>query len=401
MFVSFTLKCISFTLRFVEDQVAVIYVCGMVSSALFAPAKELAARKFGRRKTCVLLCLLYATSCLMTLSSNYGVLIVGRCLSGSVTSLLFYTMEGWYAHEHTLTHDFPAEWLGVTFGLVAFASSAGAVFAGVLADAFARWFALGPVSPFVVASPLFVASACLIRNFWTENFDAKKKELTTEAVRESCMGGLRVIAQDFDVFLIGAIQSVFETVLFVFVFMWTPVLDVFHDVPLGIAFSSFMVCFLLGTIVCNYLIRKVGYSATRVLVAISGSCVLVFLLLALFTRDTSSFLYRVKVMVCLQAFELLCGFYFPIMRVLRERIFPDEHHLSLINWFRVPLTLLSSLVLLFLHSPAGGMPEIFVFCACLMALACLCSLRFASASARGSNGSESRGDESQSQSLAV
>ncbi len=360
-----------------ETQVAIIYVCGMISSTVFFPAAEVIANRYGRRKTAIVCCLLYSVSCMATSISNYGVLLIGRCIAGLSNSILFKTMESWYVHEHTTTYDFPKEWILVTFSHVAFGSSAVAVAAGVLADVVTRWLSLGPVAPFILAVPMFAVAVALILSLWVENRGEEKK-ISRDQITKSCMEGLKTIAQNADLFLIGTIQSLFESVLFVFVFIWTPALDVFHDIPLGIAFASFMVCFLLGTILCDYVISKIGYSTTRLLVVLSGSASLVFFIAAYFAKDKSAILYRLKILLCLQLFELICGFYFPIMRTLREKVLPEEHRLSVINWFRVPLTVISSAALLFLHDASGGIPEIFVFCGVMMMVAFVCSFRFAS-----------------------
>lgn len=338
--------------------------------------KDLITAKLGRRKTAAVFCVLYIVSCLLTVFPQYGVLILGRCIAGLTNSILFSTLESWCVHEHLENFDFPKEWLPITFSHVAFGSSIAAVLAGFLADIAARWMSLGPVAPFLLAVPVFVGSIACLFLLWNENFN-EKKEITQHDIQRSCSEGLKQILQNVDVFLVGTIQSLFESVLFVFVFMWTPALDVFHDIPLGVAFASFMVCFLLGGIVCDYLIGKVGYTMTRLLVVISASSSVVFAVAAYFAWNKNATFYRLKMLLCLQIFELLCGFYFPIMRVLREKVLPEDQRLSITNWFRVPLTLLSSLALLFLHSTSGGTSEIFLFCALMMFCAFVCSFRFA------------------------
>ncbi len=326
-------------------------------------------------------------SCLLILIPRYGVLILGRCIAGLSNSILFSTLESWCVHEHLENFDFPKEWLPITFSHVAFGSSVVAIMAGFLADITARWLSFGPEAPFVLAVPVFIGSITCLQVFWNENF-SEKREISQETVRKSCSEGLKTVLQNVDLFLVGAIQSLFESVVFVFVFIWTPALDVYHDISLGVAFASFMVCFLLGGIVCDYLIAKVGYTMTRLLVLISASASAVFLVAAYFARERMGSLYRLKMLLCLQVFELLCGFYFPIMRVLREKVLPEEHRLSITNWFRVPLTVLSSLALLLLHDTSGGIPEIFLFCAVMMALAFACSLRFAGTSLSSTDSQE-------------
>ncbi len=359
-----------------EGQVAVIYVSGIISSAVFFPAKDIITSKLGRRKTAVVFCALYMISCFLTLSNKYGVLILGRCIAGLSNSILFSTLESWYVHEHLQTFDFPKEWIPITFSHVAFGSSVVAIVAGLFADIAARWLSFGPVAPFMLAVPIFMGSIASLLILWSENF-SEKKEISQESLEKSCREGLKAILQDIDLFLVGTIQSLFESVLLVFVFIWTPALDVFHDMSLGIAFASFMVCFLLGGIICDYLIAKVGYTMTRLLVLISASASGIFLLASYISRYKTATFYRFEMLLCLQVFEFLCGFYFPIMRVLRERVLPEEHRLSITNWFRVPLTILSSSALLLLHNTSGGISEIFLLCSLMMALACACSFRFA------------------------
>lgn len=353
-----------------------IYACGIVSSAIFMPAKDIISDKLGRRATVVLFCVLYSLSCLLILIPHYGVLIIGRCVAGLTNSILFSTMETWYVHEHINNYDFPKEWVPITFSHVAFGSSIVAVAAGVVADIFARWFSLGPPAPFIAAIPVLLSSIAALLLVWTENF-GEERTFSFSKERKSCLEGLKTIAQNVDLFLVGAIQSLFESVVFVFVFIWTPSFHIFHDVPLGIVFASCMVCYLLGSITCDHLISKVGYSMTRVLVVLSACASFIFIIAAHFARDPSGYLYRIKMLFCLQSFELLCGFYFPVMRVLREKFLPAEHKLSVTNWFRVPLTIFSSLALLNFHDSSHGIPQIFVFCAIMMALALVTSLRFA------------------------
>ena len=361
---------------FMESQIAIIYVSGIISSTIFFPAKDIITAKLGRCKTAAVFCVLYIISCLLTVCPQYGVLILGRVIAGLTNSILFSTLESWCAYEHLEHFDFPKEWLPITFSHVAFGSSIVAVLAGFLADVTVRWLSLGSVAPFLLAVPVFMGSIACLLLFWNENF-SEKKEISLQDIQRSCREGLKQILQNVDLFLVGTIQSLFETVLFVFVFMWTPTLDAFHVVPLGIAFASFMVCFLLGGIVCDYLISKMGFTMTRLLVVVSSCSSIVFVMVAYTVSNKYTTRYTLKILIYFQVFELLCGFYFSIMRVLREKILPGEHRLSITNWFRVPLTLLSSMVLIFFHTASGGTSEIFYFCAMMMFFSFVCSLCFA------------------------
>lgn len=357
---------------FMDTQVAVIYVFGMMSSGLVFPVKNIIANKLGRRTTIVVFCLLYALSCLATNIPNYGVLLIGRGLAGLSNTVVFSALESWYIHEHTQRFDFPAEWIQVTFSHVAFGSSVAAIAAGVLADVFARWLSFGPISPFMLACPVLLAAVVPIYLLWEENSE-EKPMVTLKEIRNASYKGLKTIAQNVQIFLIGTVQSLFESVVFVFVFLWTPALDIFHDLPLGITFASFMTCFLVGSLICDYLIAKDKFPKTQMLIVVTFSAAIVFLSAALVAHRKTSKFYRLNMLICLQLFELLCGFYYPILRALRELVVPHEVQLSTVNLFRVPLTLFSSLALLSLQGATGGPQEIFLFCAGGMLLATVAS----------------------------
>ena len=75
--------------------------------------------------------------------------------------------------------------------------------------------------------------------------------------------------------------------------------------------------------------------------------------------------------------ELACGLYFPAMSWVRQRILPEAHHAGIMNWFRVPLNVIASVVLLVLHDThsSKGITAIFGLCSTLMVVAGLCSIK--------------------------
>ena len=377
---------------YLEHQVAIIYVLGLVSSAFVFPAKDFITNKFGSRRVVVVSSLLYGFSCLLMLSSHYGVLAVGRCLAGAANTLLFSSLEAWYVREHLDTYDFPKEWISVTFNHIAFGNGIMAVIAGLMADLFARWLQFGPPSPFVLAVPVLVSVVILVLGLWSDGSGKDNKDkLKLEEIKKSLTDGLKAITPD--VFLIGTIESLYESSLFVFVFIWTPAIGgrlkrssdnvlissqglLMSDIPLGVTFASFMVCFVLGGIIHDYLRHKVKYRLPNLLLPVIASSSVLFFISSFLSYNDPPLLFRFTVLVCLQLIEFGCGFYFPIMRTLRDKILPEENRLSIIILFRIPLTLLSALALLLLHDASGGVSEIFLFCAILMVIALLCSIRF-------------------------
>ncbi|NXN16710.1 MFSD5 protein, partial [Indicator maculatus] len=226
--------------RFLEGQIAILYVCGLASSVLFGLVSSSLVDVLGRKKSCVLFSLTYSICCLLKLSRDYLVLAVGRVLGGLSTALLFSAFEAWYLHEHLEHYDFPAEWISVTFSKVAFWNNVIAVGAGGVAEFFAEGLGLGPVAPFMVSIPLLALSGVLAVKNWEENYGQQR------AFSKSCAEGLRCLLADRRVLLLGTVQALFESIIYIFIFLWTPVLDP-HGAPLGIVFSSLMAASALGS----------------------------------------------------------------------------------------------------------------------------------------------------------
>uniref|UniRef100_A0A663FHQ8 Molybdate-anion transporter n=1 Tax=Aquila chrysaetos chrysaetos TaxID=223781 RepID=A0A663FHQ8_AQUCH len=323
--------------RFLEGQIAILYVCGFASSVLFGLVSSSLVDRLGRKKSCVLFSLTYSICCLVKLSRDYLVLAVGRVLGGLSTALLFSAFEAWYVHEHVERYDFPTEWIAVTFSRAAFWNNIIAVGAGGVADFFAEWLGLGPVAPFMVSIPLLVLSGVFAVKNWDENYGKKR------AFSKTCSDGLKCLLSDRRVLLLGTIQALFESVIYIFIFLWTPVLDP-HGAPLGIVFSGFMAASTLGSSLYHLAVSKSPGQESP------AESFLAFLLI-----------------------ELSCGLYFPAMGFLRRKVVPEKDRLGVMNWFRLPLNLLACLGLLVLHDSdrQTGTRSMFGVCAAVALLALL------------------------------
>ena len=350
---------------FIDTQIAVIYVCGFASSVFFGTSCSYLANICGRKKACVFFTIVYSICCLTKLSRNYGVLIVGRVLGGVSTSLLFSAFDAWYVYEHTQTHDFPGEWVSKTFIKATLFNSLISVAAGFVANCVAEWFGFGPVAPFIVAIPFLIAAGVLIQLTWNENYGARSNK-----VFQPCFESLRHIVTNPRVKLIGAVTSFFESVMYIFVFLWTPVLDR-ANAPLGIVFSSFMLCVIIGSIVFDFLLKNGVAPARIIVVAIVAAAV----------ANSGAAVVGLKhprfSFVMFLLLELACGVYFPAMGWIRQRILPEAHQAGIINWFRVPLNTIAAVVLMVLHDTHSsyGIELIFGLSAVLLGVGALCGVR--------------------------
>ncbi|RKO87670.1 hypothetical protein BDK51DRAFT_17045 [Blyttiomyces helicus] len=111
-------------------QIAILFVVGFLSSAIFGTVIGSVADKLGRKRVCILFCIIYSASCLTKLSHQLPMLLFGRLLGGISTSLLFSVFEAWMVSEH---------------------------FSRVVANILVEHF--GFVSPFM-ASIMFLTAAC-------------------------------------------------------------------------------------------------------------------------------------------------------------------------------------------------------------------------------------------------
>ncbi|KAG7471900.1 hypothetical protein MATL_G00102910 [Megalops atlanticus] len=379
---------------FLESQIAILYVCGLGSCVLFSPAAGWLLQVLGRRQACLLFCLAYSACCLTKLSRDYFVLILGRVLGGLSTSLLATAFEAWYVHRHLDARDFPREWIPSTFARAASWNHGLAVGAGLAANALAEWAGLGPVAPFLLAVPFLAACGWVVLWDWGQEeaeegagpekggppLGAPPPAHVSARARFSrgCLEGLRCLLSDRRVMLLGGVQALFESVLYIFVFLWTPVLDP-HGPPLGIVFSCLMAASMAGSALyrlatsARYRLQPGHLLCLAVLLAFFSFFMLTFSTVPGQPRARESFLAFLLL-------ELACGLYFPAVSFLQGRVIPEERRAWVLAWFRLPLHLLACLGLLALHGEVsgtgggeagGGTRHMFAGCAGMMLAALL------------------------------
>ncbi len=185
-------------------------------------------------------------------------------------------------------------------------------------------FSLAAVRPFVVAVVVLVAASLQMQWSWTENIPNAK-----DADARHSGESLRIIMRTRRIWLLGAIQSLFESAMYIFVFLWTPTLDeqehpsqAQEHPPLGIIFASFMLAIMLGSalfrralgrgwVVTRFLRQSLGVGAIALTVACVSSSV--SLLLTAFV-----------------VYEVSCGMYFPALGTLRSELVPAAHRAAIL-----------------------------------------------------------------------
>lgn len=344
---------------FPESSIAILYVAGFASSVIFGTCTGPLADIWGRRKMAIAFSIIYTFCCLTKLSPNFWWLLIGRVFGGIATSMLFSTFESWYVYEHSERHGFPSEWIGITFSITTFWNGIIAILAGIISNIAAETLGFGPVAPFVVALLPLVVCGLVVVNTWEENYGNRKTDFS-----KSCLEGLRIIFRDEQILLLGTVQSLLESCMYIFVFLWTPVLDT-GNIPLGMVFSCFMVCIMVGSSLFSILNHR-GHSEAQIL---KYCLILIAASMAVCTVSAKPDASPTDTVISFCAFILLevaIGMYFPSISYLRSQVIPESHRANVMNWFRVPMNCITCGALLCLHVEMISNDKRLVFAACLL-----------------------------------
>jgi hypothetical protein len=116
------------------------------------------------------------------------------------------------------------------------------------------------------------------------------KKPTTKQAKESKVS-LILSQWTFQLTLLGLLQTMFESSMYIFVFLWSPVLEKTSKTvpPFGLIFSTFMVCIMLGSFIFKYFVTR-GYE-------------LKFILTIVFITATVSFIIPIFTLVLLNNVE--------------------------------------------------------------------------------------------------
>jgi len=376
-----------------------LFLTGFASTALFGPLVGRLCDSNGRKAGTLAFSLLYSLGAYSTKSNLLGVLLMGRVLGGIGTSLLFSAPEAWLVGE--AGKEGVESSLGETFGLAYAGDSIVAILAGQLASIAAS--SRGPTGPFEMSVGFLILGGLLAATAWKENVagggnDSGSKPTIRDAVK--------VVKSDPKIMLVGAMQSLFEAAMYVFVLNWPPAVskavgsyfskfatDASSAIstPYGTVFSCFMACCLLGSTVFGQLTssKKVDKDGKSKAVSTENFAVgmLGLATLAMGSATLSiagklpkllSFLSSpgslLAILVSsLFVFESCVGMYFPTIGTLRSKYFPDSHRSVVMNLFGIPLN--AMVVTVFLSIEKLGTQGALGVSTTALALATLCGLK--------------------------
>jgi MFS family permease len=325
-----------------------LFLTGFASTALFGPLVGRAADEYGRKKATLAFSVIYALGAWSTKSPLLTVLLVGRALSGIGTSLLFSAPESWLVGEAQATDN--QDCLGETFGLAYAGDSLVAISAGQMAG----WAASqrGPSGPFELSTGFLAAGGLLAAFLWKEN---KAPSSGADEDKPSIREAVQVIRRDPKIMLVGAVQSLFEAAMYIFVLQWPPAMataigqnfGAAAKTPYGSVFSCFMASCLLGSTMFGQLAKKAvsTEASTAVMLAVATAAMTA----ATWTIRSAGSTNLPCLIASLFCFEACVGMYFPSIGTLRSRYVPDSHRSVIMNLFGIPLNVLVVAVFLSIH----------------------------------------------------
>lgn len=254
----------------VRKLVAVTQVVGFVSGAVFGSFAGAVADKMGRKKAAAFGALCAAVSCSTAAAGHtlpIAAVVAGRVAGGVASSLQYSALEAWLTSE-VKSLDFKGSgddagaWTSRVFALQGFSDGISAVIAGVVAEQLNSMY--GPQGPYAAAAVLAGLVCIAALTLWSENYGGHAKEAGKKDEGGSAMGNmgsaLSLIFTDKIIGLQGLAQSLFEGSMFCFVMIWVPSLSAAvtasgttGDVPLGLIFSCFMACIMIGSALFGFL----------------------------------------------------------------------------------------------------------------------------------------------------
>lgn len=339
-----------------EVNISALFLTGFLSGAIFAPFLGSAVDKFGRKRSCIVYCVLEIVINILEHSHDFGVLLFGRVLGGISTNLLFSAFESWMTTQHRHM-GFPESWLQRTYSETSIGNGSMAILAGIVAQLLEDKF--GHIGPFQGAVALTALALVLILG-WEENYGSAdggdgdndgNGEGNDSDLYTQFKEGWKATIEDSKIWRIGLTQALSEGAMYTFVFMWVPTLlemDPPGGVPTGCVFSSLMMAITMGGMmfpVFHAVISKItgGSKASSEMTAactyaLASACMFIpASCLCSVNDDGSTIVCFSRILAAFVVVEFSVGLFNPVAGTLRSKYVPDNLQGGILNIFRLPL----------------------------------------------------------------
>ena len=326
--------------------ISTLFLTGFLSGAIFAPFLGSFVDKFGRKRSCIVYCVLEIIINVLEHFHSFPVLIFGRILGGVSTNLLFSAFESWMTTEHR-KRGFPEEWLSRTYSQCSIGNGTMAIMAGIVAQVLED--SLGHIGPFQGAVALTVLALVLVLG-WEENYGEEHAgDHENSSLLHTFTEGWKKTISDSRVWRIGLTQALSEGAMYTFVFMWVPTLLSLNPpggVPTGCVFSALMMAITIGgflypllqAVVAKFLVKKESSSELCAsIVYLMASMSMAIPVACVSTMSTPAPYCQELILGSFLVVELCVGLFMPVAGTLRSKYVPDSLQGAILNIFRLPL----------------------------------------------------------------
>jgi len=322
---------------FKKDTIGMLFVSGYVATAICGPLIGAIADTYGRKKVCIFYCFAYSITCASMHFNNLTILFIGRIFGGISTAILFSCLESWMITEHYVK-GFSSSDLSDTFSVSWRLNGIVAVLSGVLTGAVTS-FVRTPVAAFDFSIVALGLGAAVIACTWQENFGEQMEEDCRNKLVKTFTGCIVAMSRDPRILIVGAIQSLFESAMYVFVFMWTSALDTVIDDKLnyGYIFACFMLSCMVGTQFSCILTEHWSLESCF-------DCLLIVAIISMIiSASAHNFVIR---FLMFNLFEFSVGAYWHAIGMQRAKYIPDNIRTTVMNIYQIPLNLIVVICLL-------------------------------------------------------
>lgn len=292
-------------------------LCGFVSSMTLGTYIVGKFEKFGPKVLCLLYCVMCGLSCSMLHCEDVICLVLGRMFGGISTSLLFSSFDSWMIKEYK---KLKLDNLKRVFRVHAFCNSLMAIFSGVVCS-YLEAISTSPFAPFNLAICVCIVCFFAIYLLWNDDVLQNSSRIDTPTIRTAS------ITQEPNIMLVGAVMALYEASMYMFIFMWAPLLSEDTDISLGNIFAIFMTCSMIGS---QFAGGKLTLVLALVAAAISHACIVLLPHYSL---------------CAMSVFEFTVGMYFSTMGTIKSDIITDKHRSAVYAQLRIPLNLAVVLLL--------------------------------------------------------
>lgn len=322
--------------------ISALFLTGFFSGAVFAPFLGSLVDKYGRKRSCIVYCLLEIVINTLEHSTDFPTLLLGRVLGGISTNLLFSAFESWMTTEHH-RRKFPESWLSKTFSSASVLNGTMAVFAGIVAQLLED--ELGQIGPFQGAIALTFLAMLFVFG-WEENYgEENENDRSSGSLIVQLKDGWKTTMSDSLIFRIGMTQALSEGAMYTFVFMWVPTLlsmDPPGGLPTGCVFSSLMIAITIGGILYPVLEKIIANilddnRASEMSAAIIYMIASTSMAIPAYCVGSGGGGCFEKILFSFVLVEICVGLFLPVSGKLRSKYVPDSMSGAILNIFRLPL----------------------------------------------------------------